>query len=108
MGDIGAEALFDAGNGILGVLNGVVENGGGQRSGIQAHVRENVGDFEQVGQVRLAGAAKLVVVALGGNLVGAPDHPGIFGGAVLSKFFEQFFKARVELASRAVAVEAER
>jgi hypothetical protein len=48
------------------------------------------------------------VVALGGNLVGAADHPGIFGRAVLAELFEELFEARVELANRAVAVEAQR
>src|SRR5256886_847938 len=50
---IGAEALFDAGNGVLGVFNGVVENGGGERRGIQAPGRGRMGDFEPGGAVRL-------------------------------------------------------
>jgi len=67
-----------------------------------------VSDFEQVREIRLAGTAELVVVALGGNFVGAADHPGIFGGAILAELFEQLFEARVELANRAVAIEAQR
>ena len=55
-----------------------MEKRGSERGGIEAHVRKDVRDFEQVGQVWLAGAAELAVVALGGNLVGATDHPGIF------------------------------
>jgi hypothetical protein len=47
-------------------------------------------------------------VALGGNLVGAADHPGIFGRAVLAELFEELFEARVELANGAVAIEAQR
>jgi hypothetical protein len=47
-------------------------------------------------------------VALGGDFVGAAEHPGIFGGAVLAELFEQFLEAPVELANSAVAVEAER
>jgi len=74
--------FLDAGEGILGVFDGVMEKRGSEGGGIEAHVREDVRDFEQMGQVRLAGAAELVVVALGGNLVGATDHPGIFGRAV--------------------------
>jgi len=46
-------------------------------------------------------------VALRGNLVGTANHPGIFGGAVFAELFEELFEARVELANRAVAVEAE-
>jgi hypothetical protein len=85
-----------------------MENRGGERGGIEAHIREDVGDFEQVGQIGFAGAAELVVVALGGDFVGAADHPGVFGGAVLSEFLEEFFEASVKLANGAVAVEAER
>ncbi len=48
------------------------------------------------------------MVTFGGNFVGAADHPGIFGGAVLAELFEQFLEADVELANRAIAVEAKR
>jgi hypothetical protein len=48
------------------------------------------------------------VVALGGNFVGAADHPGIFGRAVLAELFEELFEACVELANGAVAIEAQR
>src|SRR6267143_2852756 len=85
-----------------------MENRGGERGGIETHVRENVGDFEQVGKIGFAGAAELIAVALGGDLVGAPDHPGIFGGAVLAEIFEKFLEARVELTNGAVAVKAQR
>jgi len=47
-------------------------------------------------------------VTFRGNFVGAADHPGIFGGAVLTALFEQFLEAGVELANRAIAVEAQR
>ncbi len=65
-------------------------------------------DFEQVGQIRIAGTAELAVVALRGDLVGAAEHPGVFGRAVLAELFEELLKAGVELARGAVAVEAER
>src|SRR5216684_1832200 len=81
---------------------------GGERGGIEAHVRENVRDFEEMGQIRVAGAAKLVVVALGGNFVGAAEHPGVFGRTVLAELLEQFLEASVELASGAVAVKGKR
>jgi len=85
-----------------------VENRGGERGGIEAHVREDVSDFEKMREIRFAGAAELVVVALGGYFVGAANHPGIFGRAVLAKLFEELFEARVQLANGAVAVEAKR
>ncbi len=108
MRDLGAKTFLDAGYGILGVFDGVVENRGGKSDGVEPHVGENVRDFEQVGKIGFAGTAELVVVALGGNFVGAANHPGIFRGAVLLELVEEFFEARVELANRAVAVEAQR
>ena len=48
------------------------------------------------------------MVALGGNFVSTANHPGIFGRAILAQLFEEFFEARVQLANRAVAVEAQR
>jgi len=65
-------------------------------------------DLEQVGEIRIAGAAELVVVALGRDFVGAAEHPGIFRGAVLAELFEELLEASVELANGAVAVEAQR
>src|SRR5947209_4398851 len=47
-------------------------------------------------------------MALRGNLIGAADDPGILGRAVLLELFEKLFKARVKLANRADAVEAQR
>ena len=107
-GDFRAEALLDAGDGIFRVLDGVMEQRGGKRGGVEAHIGKDVGDFEEMGQIRIAGAAKLVAVALGGDFVGAAHHPGIFRGAVLAELFEQFFKVRIKLALGAVAVEAQR
>src|SRR5262249_11861684 len=69
---------------------------------------EDVRYFQQVSNVRLAGTAKLIVMALRGDLVGAANHPGIFGRTILFQFFEKLFEARVQLPNRAVAVEAER
>ena len=108
MSDVGAKALFDPGDGILRIFDGVVENRGGEGGGVETHVREDVGDFEQVSEIRVTRTAELVVVTLGGDFVGAADHPGIFGGAVLAELFKKLLEARVELANGAVAVEAQR
>ena len=94
----GAKAFFNARDRILGVFDSVVENRGGERGGVDAHVGKDVGNFEQVGEVGFAGTAELVVMALSGDFVGAANHPGIFGGAVLAEFFEEFLEARVQLA----------
>jgi len=50
MRNLRAETFLDAGKGILGVLDGVMEKRGSEGGGIEAHVREDVRDFEQVGQ----------------------------------------------------------
>ncbi len=107
-GDFRSETFFDARDGILRVFDGVVEKRRGQRGGVHAHVGKDVGDFQEVRQVGLAGTAKLIVVALRGDFVGAAHHPGVFRGAVFAELLEQFFQAHVKLAHRAVAVETER
>jgi len=106
--DVGAEALFDARHGIFRVFDGVVEQRRGERRGVQAQVGEDVRDFQQVRQVWLARTAQLVAVPLGSNLVSSPHHPRVFGRAILAQLFEQLLETRVELAHRAVAVEAQR
>jgi len=106
--DFRTEALFNAGDGILGVFDGIVEEGGSERGGIQAHVGKDVGDLEKMSEVRFAGAAELCAVALGSDFVGAANNPGIFGRAVLAQLFEEFLEACVELALGAVAIEVER
>src|SRR5580692_1122641 len=74
---------------------------------VEAEAGEDVCDLEQVHEVWLAGFAELLTVALGGDVVGATDHPGVFGGAILAELGEELFQAGVELALGAVAVEAE-
>ena len=101
----GAEAFLNSGEGKLGVFDHVVQERGGQRRGIQAQVREDVCDLEQMRQVRFARPAELFAMPLGGYFVSAADHPGIFGGAIFAQLGQQFFEAGVELALGAIAVE---
>src|SRR6267143_2732834 len=108
VGHVRAKALFDASDRIFRVFDGIVEQCGGQRRSVKAHVREDVRHFQQMREVGISGAAELVMMALGGNFVGAPHHPGIFRGPVDAELLEQFFEARVELARGAVAVKLER
>jgi hypothetical protein len=67
-----------------------------------------VGDLEKVGDIRIAGGAELVAVALGSYFIGAAHDPGIFGRAVFAEFFEEFFKPGFKLPYSAVALEAQR
>jgi hypothetical protein len=85
-----------------------MQKSGRQRDGIEAHVRKDVSDFEKVCKVGVARSAQLIAMPLCRNLVRAPDHPGIFRGAILAQLGEQFVQASVQLALGAVAMEMER
>ena len=54
VGHFRPKALFNPRDGILGIFNGVVENGRRQRDGIQPHIGKDVRHFEQVRHIRLA------------------------------------------------------
>lgn len=62
VGDLLAELLADLLEGHLGVLDRVVEEGGGQGRGLRAEFGEDEGDGERVGDVRLAALAELAPV----------------------------------------------
>src|ERR1700731_1803600 len=85
-----------------------MEKGGGKSGGIQTHVREYVGDFKKMREVRVARTAKLVAVSLGGDFIRAAHHPGILGGAIGAELGQQLVQAGIEFALGAVAVKMER
>ncbi len=89
----------------FGVFDDVVEERSGQSGGVEAHIGEDVGHFEKVGDVGIAGAAELVAVAFRGNVKSAPDEPRIIRGAVGAKLGQELLKAGVDLPLGAVAVE---
>ena len=107
-GNFGTEAFLNARNRELRVFDDVMEERGGQRGGIHAHVGEDVRDLQEMAEIRVAGTADLVAVAFRGDFVGAANHPGIFGGAILAQLGEEFIEAGVELADVAVAMEVQR
>src|SRR4029077_2460015 len=77
LGDFLAELgpdLIEAGG---GVLDRVMEQGGAERLGIEAHAGADLGDADRVGDELVSRVAHLVGVALAGELEGALD-----GGAV--------------------------
>jgi len=63
--DLGAEGLFDLLSSGERVLEHVVQQTDGYGYGIEVHLGEDVGDFERVRQIRLAAAAKLILMLLG-------------------------------------------
>lgn len=107
-GDVRSEAFLNAGDGIFGVLDGVVKEGGGERGGVHAHICKDVGDLKKMGEIGISGAAQLVAMTLRSNFVSTADNPRIFGRPVFAEFFEEFFEARFELADSAVALKAQR
>src|SRR5258708_4418652 len=106
--DFDTEAFFNSRDRIFGVLDGVVKKRGGQRGSIETHIRKNVGNFQEMGEIRIARTAELIVMALRGNFIGAAYHPGIFGRAILAELFQQLVQASIELALGAVAMKMER
>jgi hypothetical protein len=69
-----AEVGLDVGERDLGVLDRVVEEGGGHRDLVEADVGDDAGDGQRVVDVALAARAQLAAVGLGRHLVGAVDR----------------------------------
>jgi hypothetical protein len=82
-GRLFAESFLNPRHRKLGIFNDIVKQGGRKRGGVHTHIREYMGDFEKVSQVRFAGATELVTMTLGGDFVGAADRPRIIGRAVI-------------------------
>src|SRR4029077_17608731 len=72
-GDLGAELAIDVGQADFRVLDGVVEEGGGQGGVVEADVSDDVGHGQRVVDVLLPRLAVLALVGAGGNLEGAQD-----------------------------------
>ncbi|MGX1510768.1 hypothetical protein RKD44_002056 [Streptomyces collinus] len=80
--DLGAELLAHLVERHLGVLDGVVEERGGQGGGLGAEFGEDQGDGEGVGDVRLAALAHLAAVRGLGQDVGAAQRVEVGVGVV--------------------------
>ena len=102
------EAFLNAGHWEFRVFDHVMEKRGGERGRVHLHVRENVRDLEKMGEIGFAGAAKLVAVAFGCDVVSAANQPRVVGRAVIFEFIEELCETSVEQALGAVPVEVER
>ena len=74
VGDLLAEFLADFDDRDRGVFDRIVQQAGGDGDRIHLHVGEDVGDFERMHQVGLAGGAGLAGVMLLGIVVGFFDE----------------------------------
>ena len=71
--DLGPEAPLDLVEREARVLDGVVEDGGGDRPGVEPEMGDDAGHCERVGDVRLARVPNLPAVYLFGQVAG-PHH----------------------------------
>ena len=90
--DVLAELLADLVRRGEGVLDHVVQQAGGNADRVELHVGEDVGDFQRVDQVRLAGMADLSLMLEGRKHVGPPQQFEVGVRAVAADFVEQVFE----------------
>src|SRR3974390_119605 len=102
------EPFLDAGDWKFGVFDDVVKQRGGKRGGVKTHVRKNVGYFQQMSDVRVAGASELVAVPLGGYIKSAAEKPGVLGRAIGTEFLKKLFQAGIDLSCGTVSIEVQR
>jgi hypothetical protein len=79
-------------DGVRGVLDDVVEQAGRDGHDVEPHVGQQIGHFERMDQVGLAGSADLSLVLVGRKHIGLPEQFGVglrVGGAHL---FEEVFE----------------
>ena len=89
VGDFGAEQLGDTLGRGQRVFDDVVEQAGGDGHDVQFHVGQEIGDFERVNQVGLAGMADLPLVFERREDVRPPQQLEVGLGAVAPHFLQQ-------------------
>jgi len=70
-----------------------VKEPGCDANGIQLEVREDVGDFERVDQIRLSGLADLPAVLPGRKQISPPEQVLIGAGMVAAHLFDDCLKS---------------
>ena len=93
VGDFGPEQLADPFDRGEGVLDDVMEEAGGDRHGIQLHVRQEVGNGQGMDEVGLPGMANLAPVLEGRKDVGPAEQLDVGVRAVGPHFFEEILEA---------------
>ncbi len=94
-----AEVSAQFGEGVGGVLHGVVQQRGAEGVGVHAELGQDRGHRERVGDVRVAALAHLAGVPVGGHLVGAVDEPDVRLGVGSPDRLDQGFEHRVDPAA---------
>jgi hypothetical protein len=83
LGDLGAEAVADLGDGQLGILDAVVKEGGGNRDVVGAEIGEQLRDLDRVREVRLTVGTQLPVVNQRGEVERAANRVRFAGDCSL-------------------------
>jgi len=89
LGDLLAELGLQLGLGGAGVLEDVVQEPGRHGRDVHLEIHEEGGDFEGVGEVRLAGGALLTAVRTLREPVGALQHRQVRARLILRDLLDQ-------------------
>ena len=92
----GPKSVVDALDRREGVLDHVVEQAGGDRDGVELHVRQEVGDRQGMDQVRLPRMTNLSPVLEGGEDIRPPEQLDVGVRAVGPDFFKEILEANHE------------
>ena len=88
-----AELRINLVDGYRRVFNRVMQQAGGDRRGVEAHLRQQRGDLQRMHQVRLARLAGLTFVMFEGEFVGFLDEGQIVVGPVGADLAQKIAKA---------------
>ena len=97
VGHLGAKLGFNLLVGGRRVFHGVMQQAGGNGRRVHLHLRQHLGHFKRVNDVRLAGGAHLPLVVLDAEIPRLANQGNIFAGPVGLHLAEQSFKALIDL-----------
>ena len=78
------------------VFDGVVQEPGGNRGGVQLHLREHLRNLKRMNHIRFAGGPDLPLMMFKAKLPGLADDLHVVAGAVSAYGIEQGAEARVD------------
>ena len=77
------------------VFDDVVKDRGAERGRVELHIRQEMGDFNRMGEIGFARKADLAVMMFGGEIVGAAKEVEIVARAILANLVDQLDEAQV-------------